>query len=104
VDTFEFRVHALDKVTSDKKPISMWHDIKLYPTDEARAHNVVNMVNEIPRCSRKKYEIATNECKSYSRRLSGIAKDTVHASASCVVPTSSIVNASAVFSPGILTA
>ena len=61
VDSFEFRVHALDKVTSDQKPISMWHDIKLYPSEEAKAHNVVNMVNEIPRCSRKKYEIATNE-------------------------------------------
>jgi inorganic pyrophosphatase len=39
----------------------MWHDVKLYPTEGSRAHNVVNMVNEIPRCSRKKYEIATNE-------------------------------------------
>lgn len=43
---------------------SMWHDVKLYPTEGSRAHNVVNMVNEIPRCSRKKYEIATNEGKS----------------------------------------
>ena len=41
----------------------MWHDVKLYPTEGSRAHNVVNMVNEIPRCSRKKYEIATNEGK-----------------------------------------
>ena len=60
-DTFEFRVHALDKVTSDQKPLSMWHDIKLFPTEDSKAHNVVNMVNEIPRCTRKKYEIATNE-------------------------------------------
>ena len=60
-DTFEFRVHALDKVTSDNKPLSMWHDIKLFPTEDSKSHNVVNMVNEIPRCTRKKYEIATNE-------------------------------------------
>ena len=39
----------------------MWHDVKLYPTEGSKEHNVVNMVNEIPRCSRKKYEIATNE-------------------------------------------
>lgn len=42
----------------------MWHDVKLYPTEGSKAHNVVNMVNEIPRCSRKKYEIATNESKN----------------------------------------
>lgn len=40
---------------------SMWHGIKLFPNHEAKAHNVVNMICEIPRCSGKKYEIATNE-------------------------------------------
>jgi hypothetical protein len=47
IDSFEFRVHALDKVTSDMKPMSMWHDIKLFPTEEAKSFNVVNMVNEV---------------------------------------------------------
>ena len=47
IDSFEFRVHALDKVTSDQKPVSMWHDIKLFPTEEAKGFNVVNMVNEV---------------------------------------------------------
>ena len=47
IDSFDFRVHALDKVTNDMKPLSMWHDIKLYPTPESKSHNVVNMVNEV---------------------------------------------------------
>ena len=55
MDTTEFRVFA------EGGAISMWHDIKLYPNHEAKSHNVVNMICEIPRCSRKKYEIATNE-------------------------------------------
>ena len=56
---FDYRIHALDK--KETKQISLWHDVKLFPTNEARSMNIVNMICEIPRCSRKKYEIATNE-------------------------------------------
>lgn len=56
---FDYRIHALDK--EETKQISLWHDVKLFPTNEARSMNIVNMICEIPRCSRKKYEIATNE-------------------------------------------
>ena len=53
-----FRVHAS---TSGNKSLSLWHDITLYPTPDAESHCICNMVNEIPKFSRKKYEIATNE-------------------------------------------
>lgn len=40
----------------------MWHDIPLYVRDEAeKCTGHLNFVCEIPRCSRKKFEIATNE-------------------------------------------
>ena len=42
--------------------ISVWHDIPLYVRDEAeKATGNLNFVCEIPRCSRKKFEIATGE-------------------------------------------
>lgn len=56
---FDYRIHALDK--KETKQISLWHDVKLFPSNESRSMNIVNMICEIPRCSRKKYEIATNE-------------------------------------------
>jgi inorganic pyrophosphatase len=74
----EFRVHALDVTTEQN--FSLWHDVPLYPTLQSRDLGCVNMINEvvpsgsfsvrcsliscllqIPRCSRKKFEIATNE-------------------------------------------
>jgi inorganic pyrophosphatase len=58
MDTLEYRLLAKK---ADDRCISLWHDIKLYPFDGAKDRNIVNMVNEIPRCTRKKYEIATNE-------------------------------------------
>lgn len=59
-DGFDYRIHALDK-NNITTQISLWHDVKLFPSNEARSMNIVNMICEIPRCSRKKYEIATNE-------------------------------------------
>ena len=44
VDTFDYRVQASHKV---KGELSMWHDIKLFPTEDAKTHNVVNMINEV---------------------------------------------------------
>jgi hypothetical protein len=45
-ETMDYRVHCLDKMKEGGQ-ISMWHDIKLFPTHDARAHNVVNMINEV---------------------------------------------------------
>ena len=56
---FDYRVRAFEKTASSQ--ISLWHDIPLYPFAKSRQDRVVNMVNEIPKCSRKKYEIATKE-------------------------------------------
>jgi len=62
VDTFDFRVFALTKNDAHKQAtVSMWHDIPLYPEVGDKEKKIVNMICEIPRCSRKKYEIATNE-------------------------------------------
>jgi hypothetical protein len=58
-DSFDYRVKAFLK--DDQSEVSMWHDIKLYPTPDSREKNIVNMINEIPRCSRRKFEIATQE-------------------------------------------
>jgi len=58
-NSMEFRVHALDVATEEQ--FSLWHDVPLFPTLQSRDLGFVNMINEIPRCSRKKYEIATNE-------------------------------------------
>lgn len=42
--------------------ISVWHDIPLYVRDESeKCTGHLNFVCEIPRCSRKKFEIATDE-------------------------------------------
>lgn len=42
--------------------ISVWHDIPLYVRDDTeKCTGHLNFVCEIPRCSRKKFEIATNE-------------------------------------------
>jgi hypothetical protein len=63
LDTADFRVFA------EGGNISMWHDIKLFPTHEAKSHKVVNMICEIPKCSRKKYEVRCL-CTVYAFSLS----------------------------------
>jgi inorganic pyrophosphatase len=47
----------------DGKVISAWHDIPLFVMNEktGKPLGTLNFVCEIPRCSRKKFEIATNE-------------------------------------------
>lgn len=57
-DTFQYRIQATNVRGGS---LSMWHDIPLFPLKDARKYHVVNMINEIPRCSRKKFEISTNE-------------------------------------------
>jgi len=64
-NTTEFRMKAVEKdgVASGKKQISLWHDVTLVHIDPAtdRPTPYLNFVCEIPKFSRKKYEIATDE-------------------------------------------
>jgi inorganic pyrophosphatase len=62
-DTLEYRIKVVDSSVSSKKPISLWHDVTLVHIDPAtdRPTPYLNFVCEIPKFSRKKYEIATDE-------------------------------------------
>jgi len=44
-NTFDYRVQTLEK--SKGEVVSMWHDIKLFPTPESKALKIVNMINEV---------------------------------------------------------
>mmetsp|Transcript_22038 Transcript_22038/g.26937 ORF Transcript_22038/g.26937 Transcript_22038/m.26937 type:complete len:304 (-) Transcript_22038:97-1008(-) len=63
--TLEYRLQAVNKsgVSSGKKNVSLWHDITLVHLDDETDQPTpyLNFVNEIPKFSRKKYEIATDE-------------------------------------------
>jgi inorganic pyrophosphatase len=61
-DGVNFRMKTVDK-SGNKKPISLWHDVTLVHIDPAtnRPTPYLNFVCEIPKFSRKKYEIATDE-------------------------------------------
>lgn len=60
-DTTAFRIHAVDK--DGAKPISLWHDVSLVHIDPVtnKPTPYLNFVCEIPKFSRKKFEIATDE-------------------------------------------
>jgi hypothetical protein len=60
-DTLEYRIQAVDK--DGAKPISLWHDVSLVHIDPVtnKPTPYLNFVCEIPKFSRKKYEIATDE-------------------------------------------
>jgi inorganic pyrophosphatase len=62
-DTLEYRIQHVELTDSEEKRVlSLWHDLPLYCTDEYGLRTgSLNFVCEIPRCSRKKYEIATDE-------------------------------------------
>eukprot|EP00559_Dactyliosolen_fragilissimus_P009900 CAMPEP_0184855448 /NCGR_PEP_ID=MMETSP0580-20130426/695_1 /TAXON_ID=1118495 /ORGANISM="Dactyliosolen fragilissimus" /LENGTH=312 /DNA_ID=CAMNT_0027349961 /DNA_START=55 /DNA_END=993 /DNA_ORIENTATION=+ len=57
----EYRMQSVDKTV--KKPISLWHDVSLVHLDPKTEGPTpyLNFVCEIPKFSRKKYEIATDE-------------------------------------------
>lgn len=44
-NSFDYRVQTLEK--SKGEVVSMWHDIKLFPTPESKALKIVNMINEV---------------------------------------------------------
>mmetsp|Transcript_23629 Transcript_23629/g.73937 ORF Transcript_23629/g.73937 Transcript_23629/m.73937 type:complete len:336 (-) Transcript_23629:389-1396(-) len=57
--TEDFRVHVLARGTSTEEPVaelSLWHDIPLVAEGE-----LFNFICEIPKCTRKKFEVATKE-------------------------------------------
>jgi len=58
----DYRMQAVDKQDT-AKPISLWHDVTLVHVDPStnKPTPYLNFVNEIPKFSRKKYEIATDE-------------------------------------------
>lgn len=60
-DSLEFRIHA--KADDGSKVLSLWHDISLTHIDPNTKEETpyLNFVCEIPKFTRKKYEIATNE-------------------------------------------
>jgi inorganic pyrophosphatase len=60
-NTMDFSVYAHSKTA--RRMISLWHDVPLFPphSRETRVSNEVHFVCEIPRCTRKKYEISTKE-------------------------------------------
>jgi len=59
-DTLDYRIHAKH---GDEKTISLWHDISLSHIDPESGEKTeyYNFVCEIPKFTRKKYEIATDE-------------------------------------------
>jgi hypothetical protein len=56
-----FRIQTVDKTGS--RPVSLWHDVTLVHVDPKtdRPTPYLNFVCEIPKFSRKKFEIATDE-------------------------------------------
>jgi len=64
-NTTSYRIHTVEKegVASGKKGISLWHDITLVHIDPETQSPTpyLNFISEIPKFSRKKYEIATDE-------------------------------------------
>jgi hypothetical protein len=59
--SFSFRIQTVDKTGS--RPVSLWHDVTLVHVDPKtdRPTPYLNFVCEIPKFSRKKFEIATDE-------------------------------------------
>lgn len=67
-NTTEYRIKAAEK--SGSKTISLWHDVTLVHVDPAtdRPTPYLNFVCEIPKFSRKKFEIATDEVGNFIKQ------------------------------------
>ena len=74
VGSKDYRVHVLQRDTSQRaRELSLWHDVPLVapaaPSSPKNVHVHVhapplfNFVCEIPKCTRKKFEVATDETK-----------------------------------------
>ena len=59
--TLEYRVHSFKKSDSSSA-VSLWHDTPLYVVTRNNVHTgAYHFICEIPKCTRKKFEIATDE-------------------------------------------
>jgi len=59
--TKDYRVHVLAKANEDNTTIaeiSLWHDVPLVAPGDGK---LFNFICEIPKCTRKKFEVATTE-------------------------------------------
>jgi len=59
--SLDYRVHFYYMEGQELRRISAWHDIPLYNTGYGENATIFNYVNEIPKYTRAKYEIATRE-------------------------------------------
>lgn len=58
-NSLDFRIQQT--TDADEKPLSLWHDVPLRVVADGEATGLFNFVCEIPKWTRKKYEIATDE-------------------------------------------
>ena len=64
VGSKDYRVHVLQKDTSQRaRELSLWHDVPLAApaTVGGGGADLFNFICEIPKCTRKKFEVATTE-------------------------------------------
>ena len=62
--TKDYRVHVLAKDGDEAKTVaelSLWHDVPLAAPGSAGRGSLFNFICEIPKCTRKKFEVATTE-------------------------------------------
>ena len=86
VGSKDYRVHVLQKDTSQRaRELSLWHDVPLVapsapaapPASPRNAPPLFNFVCEIPKCTRKKFEVATDETKCPIKQVRGSASSMV---------------------------
>ncbi len=61
--TKDYRVHVLAKGEEDMTvaELSLWHDVPLVAENQGASGSLFNFICEIPKCTRKKFEVATTE-------------------------------------------
>jgi len=59
--TKDYRVHVLETTSSQASEVCLWHDVPLVAAAATAGAPALNFVCEIPKCTRKKFEVATTE-------------------------------------------